>query len=350
MSQDKNRRKQEKQRRKKKKEAAREQSLNRKREARATNAYSTNAFAWPIKYRRLAFVKKPNFVEPYRLEGTELSLTWYNTLDDRRTETNGEVVSSLEILSSFPIPMHNGDFSKIIQCRGRVHQLVKRGTDYGDWLNRQPDGESSDVDEYRATDVEFLVSFTFPQTSHAFARLAAAKKHDELAVFRDAWNVGDVCVADHTKKTSSALALDRLFELLHMLRIVVPRRAHSPSASIEEIEAQISRFEAEEYAAGIELAPRSEESRKWFDDWFVADKERCALITAARIRHAAFDLEIRQLQAIPEDTSTADGRARKSRLHRLISDRGTAFATAERLSTEKEAIDDKVDQELLRLA
>jgi len=349
MSQDKNRRKQEKDRRKKKKEAERAQAQQRKKANQAAVAYSTCAFAWPIKYRQLAFVKKPNFAEPFRLEGIELSLTWYDSLEDRRRETNGEIVTTLEILTCVPIPLHNKRFSKILQCTGKVHQLVKRGTEYGDWLNRQPDGESSEIDDYQATDVEFLISFTFPQAARDLARLTAGRK-DQFTAFLDSWNVGDVVVADHTKRTASALALDRLFELLHMLRIVVPRRSYVPAESVEEIERRVAEFEAQEYRAGLELAPHAQASRQLYDDYVVADRERALKIAAAQARHAALDQELRALQAIPENTATDEGRARKARLHRLISDRGTAFATVERLCKEQQTIASETDDELLRLA
>lgn len=246
---DASRRHQQKVERKKRKEkkrklevVKREQRAQDKKNAAVQRAFQTTAYAWPIRYRKLFFDKLPK-ISPERIDltGLDLHLKWYPTQEARDTDSEGEVISALSIESCERVPSHVIGNGIELRCRGRLAEQISPDSVYGQWARLQPldSFEGLDGEEFRERDVEFSLQLKVFDARAGKKLEGLFARFDGLDCIPGVYNVWFIKFPEEFRLSAPALQIDRLTDLLFMLRLVIPRSLRT----------------AEDTAAKVRVAP-----------------------------------------------------------------------------------------------
>lgn len=238
---------------------------------RHRSAYGTTAYCWPIRYRKLFFEERPDLREGLNFAGMDLHMRWYESQEDREEDSNGEVVTALRIEScveeeAAPNSVPNPNEIHL-KCRGTLSEQIGRSSLYGQWYRMQFGAETlpETGDEYRDIPVEFTLQLIRFRSGQAKNRSRYLRSIDSLPVVPKAWNVNHIIFPESFADSGNALDIDRLYELLFMLKIWTPIcskpdfRPEKPASLLRE---ELLSVEARERDAAVALEVLSRESKR----------------------------------------------------------------------------------------
>ena len=279
-------------------------------------ALQTQAFGWPIRFRRLFFDHKPKVSEgSFDLTGADLHLKWFETQADRRLDQNGEVISALSIESCEQEPDRTyGGYT--LRCRGVLTEKIDPQSVYGEWARIQPldSFEGLDGEEYRATEVTFAFSVKKYNAKQAAEMSKKYRAFDGVEFLSEGWNIWFMKLPEEYRLRAPSLQLDRLWDLFFMLRLYLPRAVMSyvpGETEKRDLLARQIQIERDEFSAGERLREFSNRTRALLLPLSSLDSVAKALEVAVeqsqealralkekvRLREAAVDEAQRQLIA-----------------------------------------------------
>lgn len=262
----------ERQRKKKKKKDAEKREATahaaQKTTERLKSAFGTTAMCWPIRYRALFFEELPALdAQSLSFTGVDLHMKWYETQEARTADVDGEVVTALRIESCEPVQPEGG-FNRDelwLACKGTLSEQIADGSLYGSWYRKQwqADDTIPEGEEYRDIPVEFTLRCRRFRGSQTKSKNRFMRSIETIPFVPDAWNVYHIDVPDHIRMDGNALDIDRLNEILFMLRIWTPiltSQKFSVSSSEQTLRSELLALEQREKEASAVLAERSAET------------------------------------------------------------------------------------------
>ncbi len=337
--QDKQRRKQAKEKRRDARDRANAAQLASKQKQRHKDAFGTLAWGWPTKFRKLQLVRMRPIISATDLKGTEVQLQWFDTIEDRRNGANGEIVSAMEVVEASLLPDPGGPpipgqrRSRKFHCTALLHEMVRPGSTYREWMNIQdkPDFGDDEGADYRSTTISFRLDFCFFTESEARTKNRFMRSLDSLQLIGDAWNVTAVVTDNYYLTNACPLTLDRLYELAFMLRIRLPRVGYRPLLSKAEIIEQLERLEARESELSERLRPLSAATIDYNRQWCIEHQELLRQHHELSVRYNELD----SLLSGPDAAHFSNRRRRD-----IISDRSMVASKQLKLEAEMKRHDD----------
>ncbi|MFN8393011.1 MAG: hypothetical protein U0136_22140 [Bdellovibrionota bacterium] len=235
---------------------------------RMRQAYCTTAFCWPTIYRKMFFDQKPDLSEWMDFSGADLHLEIYPSQEDRRGGRNGEVVSALRVDKCHLVQVPNAPPDEItVDCSGVLAEKVSKSSVYGQWFRKQWAAVVTvpDEDEYQEVPINFQLLLRKINASDAKRHNRFLASIGHLPYTAGTWNVVRVFTPDSFGRDGNAMEIERLEELLHMLRIWTPillQPNYQVAESKQMLLAQIEHIERVERKAMEALVPYSQECEK----------------------------------------------------------------------------------------
>lgn len=261
---------------------------------RHRDAFGTLAHRWPIRYRRLRFDRLPDLSESINLAGSDLHLEWFPSQEARRSGEGGEVVAALEI-ERCDLVGEYGEQEVSYRCFGTLTEHAQAESTYGQWLRLQMYSSVEEGCEYRVVPVEFQVSMLKPTLAMCRERNKFLTEIEQVPLLPNVWNVALLSFGSELQEKGCALTLDRLYELMMMLRICVPRSlgARRFKQEIEFLETRLEFIEQAERAAAESLKARSEAVQEYLDSESPRLQERVVENNALEVARREVEEEVR---------------------------------------------------------
>ncbi|MCB0325068.1 MAG: hypothetical protein KDD69_15900 [Bdellovibrionales bacterium] len=291
---------------------------------RTRDTFGTTAVGWPIRYRRMHFDCMPDLHEYLNFAGSELHLEWYQNQEERRAGSNGEVVAALAIERCVQLK-ESSEREIAMRCEGTLIEHCMAGSTYGEWLRMQPfSGLPDDVDdEYRTVPVAFdmkLLKLNSAATKKSNRILQGA---GQLPLLPNVWNVTFLKIEEELFFNGNALCIDRLYELMMMLRITVPRFFGARQfkedrsclerqlANIEEAERLAADLLTARSAATLDYLSKKSEQLQSKSDALAAALEK---LNAIEAELAKIDTQLDEAETSANSSAIAKARSERSRL------------------------------------
>jgi hypothetical protein len=171
------------------------------------------------------FDHKPDLSESIDFSDAELHLEIFSSQEDRQADRNGEVVTALRVESCQTVRGFSESPDEMaVDCTGTLTEKVSKSSVYGQWFRKQWNATVSvpDEDEFQVVPISFRLELRMMNSTAAKRsnRLLTSLSH--LPFTRGTWNVVRVITPESLGMEGNAMEIERLEELLHMLRIWTP--------------------------------------------------------------------------------------------------------------------------------
>ncbi|MCB0324403.1 MAG: hypothetical protein KDD69_12560, partial [Bdellovibrionales bacterium] len=210
--------------------------------------------------------QKPTLENGLSLVGLDVQLVWYQSQEARNRDEAPELISSLQIDACEKVCVSDvlgADCWEglpelaVYRCQGRLAQCIDVRTRYGAWLRMQESPQSY-PDDLLYDEVPINVTLVLGQATKPVIRAVQPRLLivQPTLLVPQRINVFDAAISDETIDALTDLQVDRAFECLTALRILIPRLsmdAKAEGAARLGLERKLRAVEAEELATAEEL-------------------------------------------------------------------------------------------------